>query len=181
MEAPTQQHEALQDATNGFATSRMLALREVLGGRPSQATRVLLETIRGVLDNLAEVHASSSGQQGSKRRRLGPTSASAGFGRLIQQLSQSPPELIAQNTGSEFVHSEWRAAIELLLVSLACTQEAAAPALTVGQAEAVARYLDAFDAVDAVDAEHAVDFRHKYGGSAGLPDFAVAVMTIVRA
>ena len=180
MEAPTQQHETLRDATNGFATSRMLALREVLDGRPSQATRVLLETIRGVLDDLTEIHTPSSGQRGSKRRRLGPTSASDDLGKLIQQLSLSTPELIAQNTGSEFVLSEWRAAIELLLVSLACTREAA-PALTVGQAEAVARYLDAFDAVDAVDVDKAGDFRHKYGGNAGLPDFAVAVMTIVRA
>jgi hypothetical protein len=175
------EQETLQGVTDGLAISRPLALREVLDGRPAHATRVLVEAMHGVLANLTEVSASSE-QQGSKRRRLGPTCSSDEFDGLVRQLGRSPPGLIAQSTGVKFVHSEWRAAVELLLVSLACIQgaEAAARPVAVPQAEAVARYLDAFDAVDAADVEQAGNFRRKYGGCAGLPDFAVAVITIVR-
>jgi hypothetical protein len=177
-----QQQETLQGATDGFAISRTLALREVLDGRPSHATSVLIEAIRGVLATLTEAAAVSSEKRRSKRRRLRPTTSSDDFGGMVQQLGRSPPQLIAQGAGLQFAHSEWRAAVELLLVSLACTRhaETAGDAFTVPQAEAVARYLDAFDAVDAADVEQAANFRRKYGGSAGLPDFAVAVVTIVR-
>eukprot|EP01044_Picomonas_judraskeda_P030187 COSAG03_NODE_10755_length_630_cov_1.060264_1_plen_80_part_10 len=77
-----QQQETLQGPTDGFAISRTLALREVLDGRPSHATRVLVEAIRGVLANLTEAAAVSMEARRSKRRRLGPTSSSDDFGGM---------------------------------------------------------------------------------------------------
>lgn len=178
MEAPLQRQES-----DGFASRRTLALHEVLDGRPSQAARVLVEAMHSVLTNLLQEQPLSS-QRGPKwlcseaRART-----SHGIEELVQLLGRSPPELIAQHTGIEFVRSEWRAAMELLLVSLACvtTAEDARPRLTAVQAETLSRYLDAFDADDADNAEKTTSFRSKYGGSPGIPDFAVAVITVVRA
>ena len=167
-----------QEASDGFAGRRTLALREILDGRPSQAARVLVEAMQSVLVHLAEEQTSSSHRGPKRPCRQAPASASHCVAGLVQQLGRSPPELIAQHIGAGFVQSEWRAAVELLLVSLACSPTATAPALA--QADALARYLQAFGIVDAHETENTTSFHCKYGGSAGLPDFAVAVITIVR-
>jgi hypothetical protein len=170
------------DARNRLGTSRTLALCEVLDGRPSAAVCMLTQAMAAVLASIHAPSDTASSEQGAKRRRLGHTDARGDdLDGLVERLSRSPPALIAQRSGQSFANMEWRAAVELLLVSLACLPSeavSAAPTTAVAQAEALARYLDAYDEVDATTVTGA--FRRDYGGSAGCPDFAVAVMTVVR-
>lgn len=170
-----------------FAHSRAEAQRELLDGRPAEAVRHLAAAVASVLS-----HCSCEGQRqgpdegrATKRRRVGDEGLE-GLEGLVRQLGASPPAVVEraappteqpQQQQQGFAHTEWRAAVEMLAVALACLSATAPELPTPPQAEALARYLDAYEASDAAES---IAFRREYGGSAAMPDFAAAVVVVVR-